>query len=248
MGVNGIFMKKIKKSNELLWLLGIVFVALGVALCNKADLGVSMIAAPAFVVSEALQSISGFFSPGTTEYLLQGVILILMCALVRRFDWRFLLAFVVAMGYGYILDLFIWIIGGIQVNTALGSWITLLIGDCVTAFGVACFFRTDMPLLVYELFVAETANKFNIKISKMKLCFDLSLLVISIVLAFSLFGDAAAFEWSTIWKNSFHSIGLGTLITTAINSPLISLMGKLIDRFFEPDPRFPKLVSFLKRK
>ena len=241
-------MKKIKRSNELLWLMGIIFVALGVALCNKADLGVSMIAAPAFVVSEALQSISGFFSPGTTEYMLQGAILILMCVLVRRFDWRFLLAFVVAMGYGYILDLFIWIISGIQVNTALGSWITLLIGDCVTAFGVACFFRTDMPLLVYELFVAETANKFNIKIPRMKFFFDMSLLVISIVLAFSLFGDAATFEWSAIWKKSFHSIGLGTLITTAINSPLISLMGKLVDRFFGSAPRFPKLVNVLKRK
>ena len=241
-------MTKIKKSNELLWLLGIIFVALGVSICNKANLGVSMIAAPAFVVSEALQVFSSFFSPGTTEYLLQGAILILMCILVRRFDWRFLLAFVVAMCYGYILDLFIWLLDVIQVNTALGSWITLLIGDCVTAFGVACFFRTDMPLLVYELFVAETAGRFNIKISKMKLWFDLSLLVISIVLAFTLFGDVTTFEWSTIWKNSFHSIGLGTLVTTAINSPLISLMGKLIDRIFEPTPLFPKIVDILKRK
>ena len=241
-------MTKIKKSNELLWLLGIIFVALGVSVCNKANLGVSMIAAPTFVVSEALQCFSSFFSPGTTEYLLQGVILILMCIIVRRFDWRFLMAFAVAMGYGYILDLFIFLLNGIQVNTALGSWITLLIGDCVTAFGVACFFRTDMPLLVYELFVAETAEKFNVTISRMKLFFDLALLVISIVLAFSLFGDATAFEWSTIWKNSFHSIGLGTLVTTVINSSLISLMGRFIDRFFESMPRFPKLVNILKRK
>ena len=240
-------MKQIRRSNELLWLMGIIFVALGVALCNKADLGVSMIAAPAFVVSEALQSISSFFSPGTTEYLLQGVILILMCAMVRRFDWRFLMAFVVAVVYGYILDLFIWILGGLSIETVLERWIILLIGDCVTAFGVACFFRTDMPLLVYELFVSETSGRFNIKISKMKLFFDLSLLIISIVLAFSLFGDATTFEWSTIWKSSFHSIGLGTLITTAINSPIISLLGRLIDRLFVPTPLCPKLIAVLKR-
>ena len=241
-------MKKIKRSNELLWLFGIIFVAFGVSLCNKADLGVSMIAAPAFVVSEKLQAFSGFFTTGTTEYLLQGAILIFMCILVRRFDWRYLLAFVVAMGYGYVLDLFIWLVDGIQVNTALGSWITLLIGDCITAFGVACFFRTDMPLQVYELFVSEISNRFNIKIGKTKLCFDLSLLIISVALAFLLFGDAATFDWSTIWKSSFHSIGLGTLITTAINSPIISVMCKLIDRFFEPTPMFPRLVNLLKRK
>ena len=39
-------MKKIQKSAELLWVFGIVFVALGVAICSKANLGVSMIAAP----------------------------------------------------------------------------------------------------------------------------------------------------------------------------------------------------------
>ena len=39
-------MKKIQKSAELLWVFGIVFVALRVAICSKANLGVSMIAAP----------------------------------------------------------------------------------------------------------------------------------------------------------------------------------------------------------
>ena len=82
----------------------------------------------------------------------------------------------------------------------------------------------------------------------MKLLFDMSLLVISITLAFTLFGDVTTFDWSTIWKNSFHSIGLGTLVTTAINSPLISLMSKLIDGIFEPTPLFPKVVDVLKRK
>ena len=39
-------MRKINKTSELNWLLGVIFVALGVAICSKANLGVSMIAAP----------------------------------------------------------------------------------------------------------------------------------------------------------------------------------------------------------
>lgn len=240
-------MKKLEKTNEILWLFGIIFVALGVSICSKADLGVSMIAAPAFVVSEALRTYSTFFSVGTTEYLLQGVMLIALCIIVRRFNWRYLLAFGVAVVYGYTLNLFIWLLSGIQVSTALGSWVFLLLGDCITAFGVACFFRTYMPLQVYELFVAELSSRFGIKISKVKLWFDISLLAISIILAFTLFGDALVFDWSVIWKTSFHSIGLGTLVTTAINSPLISAMGKLIDRLFTPTPLLPKLEDVLKR-
>ncbi|MBQ8858644.1 MAG: hypothetical protein IJ012_02510 [Clostridia bacterium] len=240
-------MHKIKKSNELLWLLGTVFVALGVALCSKADLGVSMIAAPAFVLSEALAPLCSFFSVGVTEYVFQGVLLLLLCLLLRRFNWRYLLAFAVAVLYGYTLNLFLWLFGGLSVDSALLRWVLLLVGDCITAIGVACFFRTYMPLQVYELFVAEVARCFKLPIGRVKWCFDVSLLAISAVLAFSLFGDAASFDWSTIWSSSFHSIGLGTLVTTAINSPLITLAGKLLDRCFEPTPLFPKLEKLLKR-
>ena len=240
-------MYKIKKSNELLWLFGILFVALGVALCSKADLGVSMIAAPAFVLSEALLPLSGFFSVGATEYVFQGLLLVLLCLLLRRFNWRYLLAFAVAVLYGYTLNFFLWLLGGLTVTGAFLRWVLLLVGDCVTAFGVACFFRTYMPLQVYELFVAEIARCFKLPIGRVKSCFDISLLAFSVILAFSLFGDAATFDFTTIWRTSYHSIGLGTLVTTAINSPLITLAGKLIDKCFDPSPRFGKLETLLKR-
>ncbi len=240
-------MKKIKRSSELLWLFGIVFVALGVAICSKADLGVSMIAAPAFIVSEALLPIWSGFSVGVVEYILQGVLLIIMCLIVRRFNWRYLLAFAVAVIYGYTLNFFIWLLGGVTFDAIWLRWVMLIVGDIITAFGVACFFRTYMPLQVYELFVAEVASRFKLKLTKMKLAFDLSLLVISIVLALTLFGDVTTFDWTTIGYASFHSIGLGTLVTTAINSPIIGFMGKVIDKIFEPTPMFPKMEKALKR-
>ena len=240
-------MKKIQKSNELLWLLGIIFVAFGVSICSKANLGVSMIAAPAFVISEALMPIWGALNVGVTEYIFQGILLVLLCIIVRSFNWRYLLAFAVAVLYGYVLNLFLWIMGGVEFNTVAMRWIMLIVGDFITAFGVACFFRTYMPLQVYELFVAELTEKFKLNINKTKWIFDISLLVISIILAVTLFGDFSSFDWSTIGHSSFHSIGLGTLVTTAINSPIINLMGKLADRTFIPEPRFTKLREILKR-
>ena len=123
----------------------------------------------------------------------------------------------------------------------------LIVGDVITAFGVACFFRTYMPLQVYELFVAELTARFGLNITKTKSVFDISLLVISVILALVLFGDASNFDWSTIGYASFHSIGLGTLVTTAINSPIIGLMGKLIDKLFGTEPMFQKMERALKR-
>ena len=121
----------------------------------------------------------------------------------------------------------------------------LIVGDIITAFGVACFFRTYLPLQVYELFVAEVASCFRFKLTTVKLIFDLSLLLLSVILAVTLFGDVYDFDWSTITYASFHSIGLGTLVTTLINSPIIGLMGRLIDSIFEKEPLFPKLKRLL---
>ncbi|MBR5869185.1 MAG: hypothetical protein IKZ21_07035 [Clostridia bacterium] len=240
-------MKKMQKSNELLWLFGILFVAFGVAICSKADLGVSMIAAPAFVVYDAIAPLWSGFSVGMTEYIIQGLMLALLCVIVGRFNWRYLLAFAVAVIYGYTLNFFLWLLGPLPVDTVWLRWVMLIIGDVVTAFGVACFFRTYMPLQVYELFVAEFANRFKLSLTRVKSGFYLTLLVLSVVLALTLFGDVASFDWSTIGYKSFHSIGLGTLVTTAINSPIIGMMGKLIDKVFDPAPRFPGLEKALKR-
>lgn len=240
-------MKKISKSSELLWLLGNIFVALGVSICSKADLGVSMIAAPAFVITDALQSLWSGFSVGMTEYIFQGILLIILCFIVRRFNWRYLLAFAVAIIYGYTLNLFLFLIGSVSFEAVWLRWVMLIVGDIFTAFGVACFFRTYMPLQVYELFVAELASRFKFNINKVKWLFDISLLVVSILLAFLLFDDAKTFKLSTIGYTSFHSIGLGTLVTTVINSPIIALMSKLIDKIFNPTPTFSKLHNVLRR-
>ena len=240
-------MKKIRKASELLWIFGLIFVALGVSICSKANLGVSMIAAPAFVVFEAIAPLVPNLSVGVTEYIIQGLMLVVLCVIVGRFNWRYLLAFGVAVLYGYILNFFLWLMQGFDPNAVWQRWVMLLVGDAVTALGVACFFRTYMPLQVYELFVAEVTERFKLNIHRTKWVFDITLLVISVVLALTLFGDAATFDWRNIGSTAFHSIGLGTLVTTAINSPLISWMGKLVDRFFEPDARFAKLEQVLKR-
>ena len=240
-------MKKISKSSELLWLFGIIFVALGVAVCSKANLGVSMIAALAFVTHEGIAPLCSGFSVGMTEYIIQGLMLIILCLAVRRFNWRYLFAFAVAVVYGYTLDLFLLILGGVSFDSVWLRWIMLIVGDLFTALGVACFFRTYLPLQVYELFVAELSAHFKLNINKVKFTFDITLLLISVILAFALFGDAGSFDWSGIGYSSFHSIGLGTLVTTAINSPIIALMSKLISAIFDPTPAFPKLEKVLRR-
>ncbi len=244
----GDFMKKIGKSAELLWIFGILFVAIGVALCSKANLGVSMIAAPTFVIHEAIAPLWDGFSVGVTEYLVQGVVLILLCLAVRRFNWRYLLAFAVAVIYGYTLNLFLFIFDGIPTDAVWIRFLMLIVGDIFTALGVACFFHTYLPLQVHELFVAEFSARYHLSINKVKWAYDLFLLTLSVVLALTLFGDASTFDFSRLLTEDYHSVGIGTIITTVINSPLIALWGKGIEKLFDPTPRFEALERLLVRK
>ena len=105
-----------------------------------------------------------------------------------------------------------------------------------------------MPLQVHELFVAELSDRYSLKINRVKLVFDLSFLVLSVVLALTIFRDANTFDWKNIATTSYHSLGLGTIVTTLINAPIIAVIGKGLDKVFDYTPLFPKLEKLIGRK
>lgn len=218
----------IKKSGELNWLLGALLVSLGVAICNRANLGVSMIAALAFIIHDALLQVTSALSIGVIEYLVQGFIILLTCLIVKRFNWRYLLSFLTAVIYGYFIDMWMLIIGTEPFDALWMRWIMLIVGDVVIAVGVAFFFRTYLPVEAYELCVHEIVRVHKFDFAKTKWVFDFCCLGVSIILALSLFGDVKTFDWSTIYANSFHHIGLGTIVTAIISAPIIKLASKLL--------------------
>lgn len=239
-------MKKIEKAGELFWIFGIVFVAMGVALCSKANLGVSMIAAPTFIVFDALSEIFPWLTVGTMEYIIQGVVLILLCIAIRQFHWQYLCAFLAAMLYGFTMDFFLFLFRDLNPENPVARYFLLFAGLLMTAIGVASFFRTYLPLQIHELFVAEFSKVYKMDISKVKWTYDISLLVISLVLLLVLFVFKEDFDWSQIGVRSFHNIGTGTIIATFVNAPMIKFMGKLLDKVFGTQARSAKLEKIFR--
>lgn len=218
--------KKITKMNEAAWVLGIIICTLGVALCIKANFGVSMIAAPAVILQKWLSNYLSWFSNGISEYMMQGIVLIIMCVIVRRFRVRYLLSFGTAVLAGLSLDMWLFFLGG------NGAWETMwvrivmfVLGELATALAIAFLFRTTLPIQVYELAVCEIADKKGFDKNKVKLFFDIIMFVLSGVLSLTLTGG-------------FNGFGMGTVIITFVNAPLIALFGKLLDKIFEFDSLF----------
>lgn len=228
-------MKKLQKMAELSWLLGTVLCALGVVLCTKADLGLSMFAAPPYILHVVLRGGLPWYTQGVSEYVWQSLVLVVMCLAVGRFRLKYLLSFLVAVGFGMLIDGWLYLLGGNgPYETLAGRIVAFCAGQMTISLSVAMVFRSYMPVQIPECIVMEISDRYRKELTKVKLATDVTCLVLSFALALLL-------------TRSFIGVGFGTVVITLVNAPLIRLWGKLLDKFFAFDPMFPKMRSFLNR-
>lgn len=208
-----------KTKNFIHWFTAIACIALGVALSTKANFGLSMVSAPAYILHVVLRELLAWYTQGTSEYALQAVLLVLMCFAVGGFRAKYLLSFGTAVLFGLLLDGWFLLFGGNAAATELAVRIPLYIaGTLSCSLGVSFVFRTTLPPQIYELVVVEFSEHFSVPNAKMKFYFDMTMLMFSLLL-------------SLLLTRSFTGIGIGTVITTFVNAPLIGVFGKLIDRW-----------------
>ena len=226
--------RKLKVSSELSWAIGWLTITLAICLISKTGFGVSMVVSPAYVVHLALVDTLPWFTFGTAEYMLQGVLLLVLCLIVRRFKWQYLLSFLCAIIHGLLLDGWLFVFSGVQFNGLAIRIVMLIVGLILTGFAVSLFFRTYMPLEVYDLFVTEICAVYTFKQSIVKWVYDFSMLTLAVVLALSFFGN-------------FTGLGVGTLLSAVVNSPIITSFGKIWDKGFVFTPTLPKLERIIQR-
>jgi len=226
-------MKKITKCNELAFIVGTVLCALGVCLTIKSGFGLSMIAAPPYIIHHKIAHYIEWFTHGMAETVYHILILIALVIIVKRFNHRYLMCFAVALISAGLIDFWLFVFGGTEVFTSITARIiSFALGEIFTAFAIACLFRTTLPLQVHELIVTEIADKFNIKEERVKFANDIILLFLSIVLALVL-------------NHSLDGVGVGTVIITIVNAPLIRMFGHFLDKHFEFDAALPNITHKL---
>lgn len=128
-------------STELAYVFGIVFVALGVVLMEKADFGASMVVAPAYLLYRWLSPVWSFVTFGMAEYCLQAVLLLAMCLLLR-FRVSYLFSFVTAVVYGFALDAFMLLGAALPAGSVWLRVIYYALGMFFCAAGVSAMFHT----------------------------------------------------------------------------------------------------------
>ncbi len=215
-------MKKIKFSAEICYLCAIIVLAFSVAMLTAADFGISMIVAPAYLLSLK----TGFLTFGQAEYVIQAGVFIVLCLVLRKFKFVYAISFVTCLIYGAVLDLWRLIPFFNPSVTAPGSMnmplriFMFVAGVLLTAFSITLFFKTYLYPQVYDFFVEAVAVKYGIKISIFKTIFDLTCLAVSLIMTFCFFGK-------------LEGVNFGTVIMAVINGTIIGLFSKLIDKIFD---------------
>ena len=217
---------------EWAYLLGLLAIALGVALMEAADFGVSMVVAPAYLFYLKFSQEYAFVTFGMAEYLLQGCLLLLMILILRKFRFFYLFSFVTAVLYGFLLDGAMLLVDFIP----CASWIARMLlygtGMLACALGVSLMFHTYIAPEVYELFVKEVSGRFGIEIHRFKTGYDCVSCAVGVLLSFCFFGFG-----------HFEGVKLGTILCALVNGWVIGRCS----RFLESRYCFPRKLRFLDR-
>ena len=206
--------------SELVYFVGIVVLAFSTALMERANLGLSMVVAPAYLVHLKLVEYLPFFSFGMAEYVFQAVLLVALTLIMGKGKIGYLLSFATAFFYGILLDGSMELVGLLPVE---GIWWRLAlygVGLFTCSVGVALLFHTYFPPEAYELFVKELSQKTRMPIGKTKTIYDCCSLLLGVVLSFAFFGKLVGVQW-------------GTLFCALVNGWLIGRISRFLEEKFD---------------
>lgn len=220
-------MKKIRNFAEMAYIIGILTLAFGVTLMEKANLGISMVVAPAYLVSLKFN----FLTFGMAEYILQAMLLIVVFLLVRKFKLSYCYSFITAVIYGVVLDSFMWLMRNIPADILMFRISLYILGMLFCSFGISMFFHTYLAPEVYELFVKEISKKFGVNITRFKIGYDCVSCAVAVIMSLAFFGD-------------IRGVGIGTVLCAVINGYIIGLFSEFFEKHIDFSPKLTIVKYF----
>ena len=205
--------------SEAAYFVGLVVLAFGTALMEKADFGISMVVAPAYLLHLKISEYWPSFSFGMSEYVFQAALLVLLSLVMGKFKKSYILSFATAFLYGTVLDIAMNTVALFPYSGTVWQVVFYIAGLIVCAVGVALLLHTYFPPEAYELVVKELSAKFNVPVGKTKTVYDLCSCVLAIILSVCFFRAFVGVKW-------------GTVLCAAVNGWLIGRISHLLESRF----------------
>lgn len=193
----------------------IVINSLGVLLMLKSGSGISAISS----VPYAFEQVVPKLSLGTWTYLFQGLLVLVLMILRKKFVPSYLFSFVVGFAFGKMMDFHETWVSALPTSVPDRIFYFLL-SYFLICFGIALSNRCKLPIIPTDLFPRELSAITHIPYSRIKISFDVICLFLTALLTYGFLGD-------------IRGLGVGTVLAAFTMGKGIAFIGKPIDRRFE---------------
>lgn len=197
---------------ELALLAAVMINSFGVVLMIYSGAGISAISSVPYAFSEVLPQLT----LGTWTYIFQGLLVLSLMLLRKRFVPQYLLSFVVGFVFGELLDVHeLWI--GILPETLLCRIVYFVISYLLISFGIAISNRCKMPIIPTDLFPRELVSITGAGYPKIKIAFDVICLAITALM-------------TCVFLGHLEGLGIGTILAAFTMGKAVGLIGDQLDK------------------
>lgn len=197
---------------ELALLAIVIMNSFSVVLMLYSGSGISAISSVPYAFSEVFP----FLTLGTWTYIFQGLLIFSLMILRKKFVPSYLLSFVMGFIFGILVDVH-------------EAWITMLpqnipfrilyfcISYVVLCLGIALSNRCKMPIIPTDLFPRELHDILKIPYSRVKICFDVICLMVTLIMTLGFLGK-------------IKGLGIGTVLAAFTMGKIIGIIGEQMDK------------------
>lgn len=196
-------------------IIAVIINSFGVVLMLYSGSGISAISSVPFAFSEVLPRLS----LGTWTYMFQGLLVLSLMILRKRFVPEYLFSFVVGFIFGKLLDANdLWI--HILPDELWMRVIYFIISYLLISFGIALSNRCCLPVTPTDLFPRELSKIICVAYSRIKISFDIICLTVTAAM-------------TVIFLGHLDGLGIGTVLAAFTMGKVIGIMGDHLDRHIQ---------------
>lgn len=197
---------------ELALLVAVAINSFGVVLMLYSGTGISAISSVPYAFSCVFSAVT----LGTWTYIFQGLLVLTLMILRKKFVPQYLFSFVVGFVFGELLDVHeMWIN---VLPTAIGWRVLYFVASYILiCIGIALSNRCGLPIIPTDLFPRELAGITKVKYSRIKIGYDVTCLTITALMTLIILGH-------------LDGLGIGTILAAFTMGKVIGMIGDKMDQ------------------
>mgnify|MGYP000756452105 FL=1 len=197
---------------EVALVIAVIINSLGVLLMLQSGSGISAISS----VPYAFQQVFPHLTLGTWTYIFQGLLVLSLMIMRKKFVPSYLFSFVVGFAFGEMMDVHELWITRLPLNIPLRI-LYFVLSYLIICIGIALSNRCKLPIIPTDLFPREVADITKVPYARIKIGFDVICLLVTAGMTYFCLGR-------------IMGLGIGTIVAAFTMGKGIAIVGKWMDR------------------